>query len=695
MMRSVLVLSMMLLLARVVWAESYGGGSGTAEAPYQIRTAEQMNAIGLHPGDWGSHFIVMNDIDMALLLDPESGSHEAYNIIGRGAEHPFSGTFDGNDRVISNVFYEERATADYYIGLFGYTGSTATVLNLGLKNVYFSSNEGNSIGALVGYNMGTIRGCSLIGASRGANCVGGLVGENWVSGTITGCEADVSVMGDENIGGLAGLNRGVITMCSASSSVWGISGIGGLVGKNYGSISTSYATGWLSGELFWTGGLAGLNSGDVTDCYADVSVNGGSFWSGGLVGWNSGPITDCYSAGAVSGSSYTGGFAGENYDAGAFGGCFWDMQTSGIGNGVGSGSSSGLAGKTREEMYMISTFIDAGWDLIAGSVSGTWRICSDGLDYPRFQWEFSLNGDLECRDGVALEDMLYLADRWLRDDCGANNHCDWADINADGIVNSRDFTTLADNWLDRKSPDIEWVAVNVFGWHPVEMSRYPTTNIQYAQYLNAALHSGHVTRDGNLIKGVKGLYPGQVYYQLYMLGHTGYGATNGGASRISYSDGTFRVDSGFENHPVTYVSWYGATSFADYYGWRLPEKFEWQETARCTDSRTYATGSSLYDSENFLANYRANGDTGYAPNDRPYHPWTEHGTSEVGYFGTFGYGLADMAGNVWNWTSTGPLGYRFVLGGGWDSNYPLCSVWTDASRTVDYMSHNQGFRVCR
>ena len=695
MMRSALVVSIMLLLAGAVRAESYGGGSGTAEAPYQIRTAEQMNAIGLHPGDWGSYFIVMNDIDMALLLDPESYLHEEYNIIGRGAGNPFSGTFDGNDRVISNVFYEERATANYYIGLFGYTSSTATVKNLGLKNVHFSSDYGNSVGALVGYNMGTIRGCSMIGATRGANWVGGLVGENWVSGTITACDADVSVMGDENIGGLAGLNQGIITMCYASSSGWGESGIGGLVGKNYGSISKSYATGWLSGELFWTGGLAGLNSGDVTDCYADVSVNGGAFWSGGLVGWNSGPVTDCYSVGAVSGSSYTGGFAGENYDTGAFSGCFWDIQASGIGDGIGGGSSNGLAGKTREEMYRISTFMDAGWDFPADSVSGTWRICTDGLDYPRFWWEFSFKGDLECRDGVALEDMLYLADRWLWDDCGANNHCDWADINYDGIVNFRDFTTLADNWLDRKPPDIEWVAVNVFGWHPVEMSRYHTTNIQYAQYLNSALNSGHITRDGNLIKGVKGLYPGQVYYQLYMLGHTGYGATNGGASRINYSDGKFTVDSGFEDHPVTYVSWYGATSFADYYGWRLPEKFEWQEVARYTDDRLYATGSLLYDSEKFMANYRANGDAGYAPNDRPYHPWVEHGTSEVGYFGTFGYGLADMAGNVWNWTSTGPLGYSYVLGGGWDSNDNLCSVWADASRTVDYMSYNQGFRVCR
>lgn len=34
----------------------YGGGTGTAEDPYLIYTAEQMNEIGLHKEDWDKHF---------------------------------------------------------------------------------------------------------------------------------------------------------------------------------------------------------------------------------------------------------------------------------------------------------------------------------------------------------------------------------------------------------------------------------------------------------------------------------------------------------------------------------------------------------------------------------------------------------------------------------------------------------------
>jgi len=43
----------------------YGGGSGTAEDPYLINTAEQMNAIGANWDDWDKHFKLMADIDLS------------------------------------------------------------------------------------------------------------------------------------------------------------------------------------------------------------------------------------------------------------------------------------------------------------------------------------------------------------------------------------------------------------------------------------------------------------------------------------------------------------------------------------------------------------------------------------------------------------------------------------------------------
>ena len=54
------------LLAAAAQAK-YGGGEGTAQEPYLIYTAEQMNTIGLHREDWDKHFKLMADIDLSCL----------------------------------------------------------------------------------------------------------------------------------------------------------------------------------------------------------------------------------------------------------------------------------------------------------------------------------------------------------------------------------------------------------------------------------------------------------------------------------------------------------------------------------------------------------------------------------------------------------------------------------------------------
>ncbi len=218
-----------------------------------------------------------------------------------------------------------------------------------------------------------------------------------------------------------------------------------------------------------------------------------------------------------------------------------------------------------------------------------------------------------------------------------------------------------------------------------KMSRYPTTNAQYAKYLNDALASGDIEVDGDQVRGTTGEYAGEDYYRLDGPGSTAAGANNGGASRISHSDGVFTVDSGVEDHPVTYVSWYGATAFAEYYGWRLPTEWEWESVANYNDNRTYATGGSLKDGDVYLAN-----DSG---NDS--HEFAEYGTTPVGHFGTFGYGMADMAGNVWDWTSTALVDRRVFRGGSWINDEDFSTVSYRLWLTPDYQLSSIGFRVCR
>jgi len=217
------------------------------------------------------------------------------------------------------------------------------------------------------------------------------------------------------------------------------------------------------------------------------------------------------------------------------------------------------------------------------------------------------------------------------------------------------------------------------------MSKYETTNAQYCQFLNAAIASGDITVDGDNVLGATGSnsgadFVGQLYYNLAGPGDTYDGATNGGAARINYTGSSFTVDSGFENHPVTYVSWYGATAFCNYYGYRLPTEWEWKAVADYDGSFNYGCGVTI---DNSMANYM--GST---------HP---DGTTAVGAFGMYGYGLADLSGNVWEWTSTvlstPRYGWCVVCGGAWSWPSSVCTVWNSGDYHPSFTFSYVGFRV--
>jgi hypothetical protein len=249
-------------------------------------------------------------------------------------------------------------------------------------------------------------------------------------------------------------------------------------------------------------------------------------------------------------------------------------------------------------------------------------------------------------------------------------------------------------WLTEQpgdEPDIRWVYINDPGVSGHEgfngyMSKYETTHAQYAQYLNAALISGDVTVNGNSVVGSSGSnsgtdFTGQSYYVLNGSGYTYNGALRGGAARIHWTGRSFTVDAGFENHPVTHVSWYGATAFAGYYGWRLPTEWEWQAVADYNGTFTYGCGTTI---DNSKANYAGS-----------VHPY---GTTRVGHFGAFGYGLSDLSGNVFEWTSsigTSGNGYRTVRGGSWQYNVSNCAAAYRYNYGQSYTNYHVGFRVCR
>lgn len=235
--------------------------------------------------------------------------------------------------------------------------------------------------------------------------------------------------------------------------------------------------------------------------------------------------------------------------------------------------------------------------------------------------------------------------------------------------------------------DMVWVYIDEWAvaGHEVYMSKYETTNAQYCQFLNAALASGDITVSGNDIFGASGSNPGEDfagehYYYLNGSGYTDDGATNGGATRINYSGGVFSVDSGFENHPVTYVNYYGSAAFAGYYGYRLPTEWEWRAVADYDGSYTYGCGTTI---NNSIANYLGS-----------IHP---DGTTVVGAFGTYGYGLCDMAGNVYEWTescyySDCESGLRVYCGCYWLLDAAHCTVTYRGGANQLGCSYGIGFR---
>ncbi|MCU0486015.1 MAG: formylglycine-generating enzyme family protein, partial [Anaerolineales bacterium] len=175
------------------------------------------------------------------------------------------------------------------------------------------------------------------------------------------------------------------------------------------------------------------------------------------------------------------------------------------------------------------------------------------------------------------------------------------------------------------------------------------TTSQYAAFLNAALADGSVKVDGQQIVGY---YPGDEFRGVkheeeIKAGDWIFIPLDDPSQRIKFDGTTFSVQPGYENHPMTMVSWFGAWGYCGYYDWRLPTDLEWEKAGRGTDTRPFPWGDEiLRENANF-----------YASRD-PFEDMGSFGsrTTPVGFYNgkiydgyatldsASPYGLYDMAG---------------------------------------------------
>ena len=137
----------------------------------------------------------------------------------------------------------------------------------------------------------------------------------------------------------------------------------------------------------------------------------------------------------------------------------------------------------------------------------------------------------------------------------------------------------------------------------------------------------------------------------------------------------------FLDHPVTGVSWVGATIYAHHFGWTLPTLEQWEIAAKDDNNWDYPWAEDTITTN--YANYNGSN------------------TSKVGFYNGLGelnlslsaFGLYDMAGNVWEHTSTSSVPeIYFKTGGAFDSDTTQLQIGYTGYSIFNQISNNTGFR---
>jgi len=318
-----------------------------------------------------------------------------------------------------------------------------------------------------------------------------------------------------------------------------------------------------------------------------------------------------------------------------------------------------------------------------------------------------------------FDDVGVMANQWLTSD---------ACVPDDMVFIPGGTFDMGDNLNEGDSWELPVHTVTVDSFY---MGQYMVTSEEYCHYLNSGILAGDVKFDGGIVYAFSDSSNSFPYCDT----HSYYDD-----SQIDYSGGIFsvRTKSGRDMSidPMVEVSWYGAVGYCNWRsqeegkqecyslsawncdfskkGYRLATEGEWEYAARGgLSGRRFPWGDTISHSQ---ANYFSSSSYSYdiSPT-RGFHPTWLDGvfpfTSAVDSFAASGYGLYDMAGNVFEWcydwydldyydyspteNPTGALsgGFRVVRGGVWEGYASNCRVAYRSGRRPERRYGGGGFRV--
>jgi formylglycine-generating enzyme required for sulfatase activity len=180
---------------------------------------------------------------------------------------------------------------------------------------------------------------------------------------------------------------------------------------------------------------------------------------------------------------------------------------------------------------------------------------------------------------------------------------------------------------------------------PFYMDKYPVTIANYSKYLEATQYR-----------------PADTY------------------NWLKNWNGSTTAPVGMEDLPVTYVSMAEARAYCSWKGARLPHSWEWQYAAQGADSRFYPWGNNAADLSGTRIPVQQNGFEYFGPDPVTAHP-----------SGDSPFGVSDLIGNVWQYTSEFQDEHsRYVIVRGGSNYYPQGSYWY-FPQALELDKHNKYF----